>query len=142
MNVMAVKTAESQHAVNAVMKTISKKFEYGVSIKTPDEFIAKRTYMQSDEFINDPHNKHMFNIINELMEYRDGIAKEISSINEALRDKLVQAINGYARFEKDLNNDYSLNFNSKETLETPTQIQYRMIKNVLLKKLSEKAMQK
>ena len=138
---MAVKTAESQHAVNAVMKTISKKFDYGISFKTPDEFIAKRTYMQSDEFINDPHNKHMLSIINKLMEYRDGIAKEIRSINEVLRDKLVQAINGYARFKKDLNNDYSLNFNSKETLETPTQIQYRMIKNVLLKKLAEKAMQ-
>lgn len=139
MNVRAVKTAESQLAVNNVIKTISKKFDYGVSFKTPNIFIEKRNYMQSDEFINDPHNVQILSIIDGFIKYRENIAKDIQHINEAVRDKFVQAINGYARLKDDIDKDYSLNFNTKETLQTPAQIQYRLLKTILLNRLSEKA---
>ena len=132
MNVRAVKTAESQLAVNRITQKINKNFDFGVSFEIPQEFAEKRKYMQSDEFIKDSHNKRMFDIIDDVMLFRDRIAKEIADINNVIRDKMAQAVNGYARVKDDLDKDYSLNFDDNETLHTPAQIQYRLLKNVLL----------
>ena len=136
MNVRAITTAETRAAVDMVKKTTTKNFDYGVSFTVPDEFVKKREYMQSEAFMNDADNVRILGIIDEVMKYRNEIRKEIDSINDVLRDKFKQAINGFAREASALEKDYSLNFNEKETLQTPTQIQYRLLKNVLLPSLT------
>ena len=137
MNVRAIATADTLAAVNNVKKTMSRNFDYGVSFRIPEEFVNKREYMQSKAFINDADNLRMFSIIDEIMKYRDVIKKEIDSINDVLRDKFTQAVNGFARESSVLEKDYNINFNETETLKTPTQIQYRLLKDVLLPNLAK-----
>ena len=137
MNVRAIATADTRVAVKKVKKTMSRSFDYGVSFRIPKEFLEKREYMQSRKFIEDIDNDKMFGIIDEMMKYRDNIKSEIDSINDVIRDKFAQAINGFARIKVELDNDYSLNFSEKETLKTPSQIQYRLLKQRLLPIISK-----
>ena len=132
MNINPIHSAEARVAVDALKKSTSKKFNYGVSFDIPKEFVEKRKYMQSKKFIEDSDNNKMLNIIDEMMKYRDNIKNDIDSINNVLRDKFAQAINGFARIKYELDNDYSLNFSETETLKTPSQIQYRLFKQRLL----------
>ena len=137
MNINPIHSAEARVAVDALKKSASRKFNYGVSFGVPKEFLEKREYMQSRKFIEDIDNDKMFGIIDEMMKYRDNIKSEIDSINDVIRDKFAQAINGFARIKVELDNDYSLNFSEKETLKTPSQIQYRLLKQRLLPIISK-----
>lgn len=132
MNINPIRSAEARAAVDALKKSTSRKFDYGVSFDIPKEFIEKREYMQSKEFIKDLDNDRMIGIIDEMMKYRDSVKKEIDTINGVIRDKFTQAVNGFARLTHELDKDYSLNFSETETLKTPSQIQYRLFKQRLL----------
>ena len=137
MNINPIHSAEARVAVDALKKSASKKFNYGVSFDIPKEFVEKRKYMQSEKFMKDSDNNKMLNIIDEMMKYRDNIKNDIDSINNVLRDKFAQAINGFARIKYELDNDYSLNFSETYTLKTPSQIQYRLFKQRLLPTVSK-----
>ena len=130
MNVPEIKTVQSQAAVNKILKTRSKSFDYGVSFNVPKEFIEKRNYMQSDEFIKDAHNVMMLNMADDLMEFRNGIKQEISEMNVTLKGKLTQGINGFARMKADLDKNYSLNFDDEPSINTEPNRLYRLVRNI------------
>ena len=132
MKVRAIKTAASECAVNNIKNMNSKKFDYGVSFEIPQEFIEKRNYMQSSSFLKDTHNIIMFNLIKDMMSYRDRIREQINEINKKYGTKFVQAINGFIRDKENLNNDFALNFDDVPSVNTNTETQYRVLRNVLL----------
>ena len=132
MNIRAIKTAESSAAVQRVKNLTSKKFDLGVSLEIPKEFIEKRAYMQSKEFLTDTHNKKMFNIIDDMMEFRDSIAQNIENMNKVIKGKFAQGINGFGRIKSELDEDFSLNFSNEQTIQTLEETQYRVHRNVLL----------
>ena len=132
MNITAIKTADSVAAVNRIKNLSDKKFNLGVSLKVPDEFIEKRKYMQSDEFLKDEHNIKMFEIIDDLVRFRDEAAKEIQKMNKTLKDKLIQGVNGFARKESELKENPALNFDDTPSIQTEMQKQYMLSRNILL----------
>lgn len=132
MNIRAIKTADSDAAVNSIKKTITKKFDYGVSLEVPKELIKKREYMMSDEFLKDHHNIRMFSLIDELMEYRDEISKDVAYMNMVLKGKITQSINGLLRLKAHLDANFSLNFDNEPNITSISQIQYKRIKQALL----------
>jgi len=139
MNIKAINTAESSAAVQRVKNFTSKKFNLGVSLEIPKEFIEKRTYMQSNEFLEDSHNIKMFDIIDEMMELRDSIAQNIENMNAVIKDKFAQGINGFCRIKSELDKDFSLNFSNEQSIPTLEETQYRVHKNALLFIESQKA---
>ena len=142
MVVRAIGSADAYAAVRNVKKSVSKKFDLGVSLKVPKELAEKREYMQSKEFLNDVHNERMFDVIDEIMKYRDEIGKEIDMLNNRFNGKLVQAVNGYARIKSVLKLDYTQNFSNNLTISTEIETQYKLLKNILLKTLSKNAFKK
>jgi len=88
--------------------------------------------MQSSSFLKDTHNIIMFNLIKDMMSYRDRIREQINEINKKYGTKFVQAINGFIRDKEDLNNDFALNFDDVPSVNTNTETQYRVLRNILL----------
>ena len=131
MNIIAIKTAESEAAVNRIKKSTTRKFDLGVSLEVPKEFLEKRNYMQSDEFLKDSHNSTMLFYIDELMKYRNEIAKEINEMNKTLKNKFVQGINGFARLKDEIEKNYSLNFDNELTINTNANKKYKVIRDIL-----------
>ena len=122
-----IKTKEAIEAVNRI-KNKTKKEIHDVNINVPALFIEKRNYMQSDEFLNDSHNKKMFDLIDKLMDFRDNIGKEIQEKNKTAKDKIVQAINGFSRIKKYLDQNPEMNFSNSQMFCTPVESNYRIIK--------------
>ena len=131
MNVRAIKTADTEAVVSRI-KRITKREVKDISLEIPQEFIEKRNYMQSDEFLKDEHNERMFSIGEELMEIRDKIGHEVELLNKHTKEKFVQAINGFARKQEDLEKNNSLHFEEISQDFTNSDIEYRLWRNVLL----------
>ena len=131
MNIRAIKTAESEASVNRIKKLVNHNFDYGVSFKIPDEFIEKRNYMQSDEFIKDKYNSKMFELIDNMMEYRDEIKKNIYVMNSVLKGKIVQAINGFSRLKDDIDKDFSKNFDNQPYLRIDIEKKYEIARSII-----------
>lgn len=104
-----IKTADSISAFNRI-KSATKREVHDVSLDIPKVFRDKKQYMQSDEFLNDPHNRKMFALGDSLIESREQIASEIQEYNKNSKSKLAQAINGYARIKSFLQSNVKLNF--------------------------------
>lgn len=131
MNIRAIKTADAINAVNSI-KMMTKKEVKDVSLEIPNVFLEKRNYMQSDEFLKDSHNAKMFSIIDDMMIARDNIKNEISEINKTAKEKLVQAINGFKRYKKDIKKDNMLNFEDIPEFNSVNDNDYRILRNILL----------
>lgn len=69
-----IHTTESLAAVNRI-KSAVRKDGLGFSFDIPKEFLEKRNYMQSDEFIKDKHNDQMLALGEKLGIQREKIAK-------------------------------------------------------------------
>ena len=106
--VRQIHTTESLTAVNKI-KSAVKKEGLGLSFKTPQEFIAKRNYMQSDEFLKDEHNAKMLDLGELLGKLRDIIGEEIKERNKIAKDEIVQGINGFSRVKKYLDINPKMN---------------------------------
>ena len=130
MNVRAIKTAETNAALVRVQKMSTKKFDLGVSLEVPKEFVEKRNYMQSDEFINDAHNRKMLELGDDFYTLRCKVADEVKMLNQRMNNKFVQAINGFVRQKKDIEKDYYMNFEDIPVVYTPSEAQYRIVRNV------------
>ena len=72
MKVRAIRTDATDKIVNQV-KSSTKREIFDIDSSIPDTFVQKKKYMQSEEFLNDPHNKKMFEYIDKLMICRDNI---------------------------------------------------------------------
>ena len=129
MNVRAIKSAEAEAAINRI-KRITRKEVKDVCHEVPQEFIEKRNYMQSDEFINDEHNKKMLELGDDLFVYRTNIGNELKMLNSRMGNKFVQAINGFVRLKSDIEKDFFLNFEPTPVIYTPSEEPYRLIKNI------------
>ena len=132
MNVRAIKTVETKSAVNRIKNMTNHRFDLGVSLSVPKEFIEKRNYMQSDEFLKDEHNLKMFDYTDAMMSARDKIAAEIKEANKHISEKLVQAINGFKRNVKDIEKNPELHFDETPSYETMADNDYRVLKNILI----------
>ena len=75
MNVRAIKTAESQNAVNKI-KMMTKREVIDVSTEVPKELVELREYMQSNKFKYNNNNRSFLNIAEDMMVYRDKIKEE------------------------------------------------------------------
>ena len=86
------------------------KFTDIISKSTP-ELVAKKVYMQSDEFWRDEHNLRMASLYDEMIDNRDKIAESIKQ-NNANADSFeqVQGINGFARIKSFLRKNSEMNF--------------------------------
>jgi hypothetical protein len=128
MNVRAIKTAESQNAVNEI-KMITKREVVNISTKVPKELVQIRMYMQSDEYIKDTRNRMFYNIVNDMMNCRDNIVNEINDINTVLKGQAVQGINGFLRLQKEIAKDFNINFDNEPTIHTMFQSKYKQLKD-------------
>ncbi len=126
MNVRAIKTAESQNAVNEI-KMITKREVVNISTKVPKELVQIRMYMQSDEYIKDTRNRMFYNIVNDMMNCRDNIVNEINDINTVLKGQAVQGINGFLRLQKEIAKDFNINFDNEHTIHTMFQSKYKQL---------------
>lgn len=133
LEIRHISTAESRAAVGGRQDGL------GLSFDIPKVFIEKRQYMQSDEFINDPHNKKMFELGEELAKTRELIGKNIKTFNGIYGKVLAQGINGFARMKKYLDANYGMNFSDWPTFETPAEKKYYHIKAIEIKSLVRKA---
>lgn len=138
MNIRAIKTAQSESAVNRI-KMITKKeikdFEYNI----PKIFLDKKQYMQSDEFIKDAHNAKMLEMGDELYNCRTQIAQEIVELNKHMKEKFVQAINGFTRLKSDIDKNNKLNFEEIPTIDNKIENDYRLLRNIAMFAESKKA---
>ena len=132
MNTRAISTAESRSAVNNI-KSMVKRTGLGLSFEPSAESKAKKIYMQSDEFLHDPHNEQMFTLFDVLICLRDKITKNIQEMNTSTKDVVVQGINGFARKKSELDANPQLNYAEYQTFFSPTDNLYSKIKNVKIK---------
>ena len=123
------KTAQTEMMVNRVKKSIKRiPICEPMQNELPKEFVEKRLYMQSDEFLKDEHNQKMFDLSDKLMQTRDKITQNIEKYNEKNpKNPLVQAINGFSRIKKYLDSNNKLNFAEYPGL-TPDDTEYRILK--------------
>jgi len=140
MSLRVTRTAQSNAAVNKIKK-ITKREIHDINLGIPKEFLQKREYMQSDEFLKDPHNQKMFALSDMLMKLRDSIAENIKKFNDANGDELIQGINGYTRIKRYLTKDNSLNFSERENFSAiaPYDSEYGLIKKYFIKNVSKEA---
>ena len=137
MNVRAIHTPESINAVNEI-KSLVKNDGLGLNFNIPKEFIKKRKYMQSDEFLKDEHNAKMLEFGEQLGSLRDKIAQNISEYNKNSKDELVQGINGFARIKKYLDANFKMNFSEMQTFHTKEENQYGILKTFKIGNLARK----
>ena len=128
MNVRAIKTPETTAIVGNI-KRLVKNEGLGLNYNIPKEFIEKRNYMQSDEFLTDPHNKKMFDLGEQLGVARDKIGEKIRVINERRGEKLAQAINGFTRLKSQLEAVPELNFNKVPYFNSLEENKYTKLMN-------------
>lgn len=128
MNIRAIKSVEAQAAVDRIKK-MTKREVKDFSTDIPKEFLEKRIYMQSDEFLKDEHNVKMFEFGEQLGELREKIGKEINESNKSAgKDELVQGINGFARVKEYLDTNYQMNFSDLRSFHTPNENRYAILK--------------
>ena len=96
------------------------------------ELKTKKVYMQSPQFLNDPHNVKMFGMFDKLMELKDKIAAEIVERNKSSKDELVQGANGYSRIKKYLDINPKMNYSEERTFYNPTENEYYILRNYKL----------
>ena len=134
-------TRNSVIAVQRILDMTKKRtITYKDVVSNPSkELLSKKEYMQSDEFLKDPHNIKMFDIIDKLMMIRDKIASQIAVSNKANEEELVQGINGFARVKKDLLADNKLNFDNYPSFIDSADAEYAEVKMHQIRDLSRKA---
>lgn len=104
-------------------------------IQSPSkELLEKRTYMQSDEFLNDSHNVEMFKYGDQLFELRNRIKDKISEFNKnnphekPYDAERVQGINGFTRIKKYLDINKPMNFSEYQSFYTSEDCAYSMLR--------------
>ena len=103
------KTQSSIKAVKKILETSNKtrKVNYTAYYpKASNDLVSKREYMQSDEFLHDPHNVEMFRISGWLMQARDAVGENVKASASGLK----QAINGFSVIATELKKNPKLNF--------------------------------
>lgn len=138
MNIKAIKTAQTEAAVKRI-KDMTKREVKDVCHEVPALFIEKRNYMQSAEFLKDRHNRKMFDLADDLVEYREKITNDTEVLNRIFHNKFIQAINGFIRLKKDIHNKPNLNFEEAPSFYTLIESRYHVVKNVQMFTESQKA---
>ena len=138
MIVREIKTPQAISVVNKIKSSI-KKDGLGLSFDIPKEFVEKRNYMQSDEFLKDEHNVKMFEYGQELGKLREKIAENIAEHNKTSKEELVQGINGFARIKKYLDKNFKMNFSEIQTFHTSTENQYSILRKFKIGNASREA---
>ncbi len=131
LQVSQIKTVNSISAVNRI-KSAVKKDGLGLSFDIPKEFIEKRTYMQSDEFLKDKDNVKMFGLFDKLMILRDKITEEISERNKTSKEELVQGFNGFSRIKKYLDINPKMNHSETQSFSTSAESQYGILRKYVI----------
>ena len=99
-----------------------------ISQASPD-LKAKKEYMQSASFWNDPHNVKMTALYKELINWRDEIAQNIKTNNAKSNTQTqIQGTNGYARIKKFLDKNPKMNLWNKPTFQDKATNEYRFVK--------------
>ena len=84
--VREIKTPQAIAAVNRIKSLVKREPNKNWG-DIPKEFIEKRNYMQSDEFLNDTHNAAMFELgdaFGRIYEMTNGIRKQIQEVREEI----------------------------------------------------------
>ena len=136
-----IHTINSLKAVSRVESAVRKE-GLNLSFDIPREFIEKRNYMCSEEFLNDTHNVKMFGLIDKLVELRDKISSGIVERNKTSKDEIVQGINGFSRVKKYLNLNYKMNFSENQTFHTPEENEYWILRQFQIYNLARQAKNK
>ena len=109
------------------------------SFEIPAVLKEKAVYMQSPEFLNDPHNKKMFELGEQLGQIRDEIADEVRHRNQSGKEEVVQGINGFARIKKYLERNFKMNFWEEQTFHSPAENKYNFLKKYQIGNLARQA---
>ena len=136
MNVEQIRTIDSNAAVQRIKSAI-RKDGLGFSFDIPKEFIEKRIYMQSDEFLKDADNIKMFGLLEKFIDLRDKIAEEVAEKNKTSKDVIVQGINGFSRIKKYLDANFKMNFSDMQTFHTPAENKYNLLKKYRIGNLAK-----
>ena len=140
--VREIKTLQSISAVNRI-KNLVRKEPNKNWVDVPKEFVEKRNYMQSDEFLKDEHNIKMFDFGEKLGELREKIKQEIIDSNQfAKKEELTQGINGFARIKKYLDQNNKMNFSDVQSFHTPYENKYAILKKFKIGNLAREAKNK
>ena len=138
MMVRQIHTKESLAAVNKI-KSAVRKDGLGFSFDVPKEFLEKRKYMQSDEFIKDEHNAQMLDLGEKLGKLRENIGLSIADRNKTAKDEIVQGINGFSRVKKYLDINSKMNFFKSTTFSTSEEVQYSILRDYKIGNLARQA---
>jgi len=138
MMVRQIHTKESLAAVNKI-KSAVRKDGLGFSFDVPKEFLEKRKYMQSDEFIKDEHNAQMLDLGEKLGKLRENIGLSIADRNKTAKDEIVQGINGFSRVKKYLDINSKMNFFNSTTFSTSEEVQYSILRDYKIGNLARQA---
>ena len=138
--VREIHTKDSLAAVNRI-KSAVRKDGLGFSFDIPKEFLEKRNYMQSDEFIKDSHNAQMLNLGEKLGELREKIGINVRERNKTpyAKDEIVQGINGLSRIKKYLDINPKMNFSKTATFCNSDEIAYSILKDYKIGNLAKQA---